>query len=74
MGQLRQTTTIPHAPTGRILIAAGAPRVSADAMAAFSEVLHELGLKIAKNAALISRHAGRKTIHDGDIKLAAKQL
>lgn len=74
MGQYRNTTTIPHAPTGRMLLAAGAQRVSADAMAAFSEVIHELGLKISKRAAEISRHAGRKTIHEGDIKLAAKQL
>lgn len=54
-------------------MAAGAKRVSADAMDAFSEVLHEIGLKIAKNAAEVSRHAGRKTVHESDIRLAAKQ-
>lgn len=73
VGNIRKTSTIPHAPTGRILMAAGAKRVSADAMDAFSEVLHNYGIKVAKRAAEIAAHSGRKTIHEGDIKLAAQQ-
>ncbi|HLC66009.1 MAG TPA: histone [Candidatus Nanoarchaeia archaeon] len=74
MGDIRTTTTIPQAPTGRILTAAGAERVSADAMAAFSQVLHSLGLKLSQRAAEISKHAGRKTIQESDIRLAARQI
>lgn len=55
-------------------MAAGAKRVSADAMDAFSDVLQELAEKISRDAAEIAKHTGRKTIHDADIKLAAKQL
>ena len=44
-----------------------------DAADAFTEILIERALKIASQAAEISRHAGRKTVNEGDIKLAAKQ-
>ncbi len=69
----RKITTIPRAPVGRILMKAGAKRVSADAADAFTEILIEKAGKIASRAAEISKHAGRKTVNEGDIKLAAKQ-
>lgn len=69
----RNISTIPKAPMARILMNAGAKRVSQDAVDAFSEVLTEMTEKIAKRAAEIAKHSGRKTIHEGDIKLAAKQ-
>ena len=68
----RKTTTIPKASVGRILAKAGAKRISDDGAAAFSEALTELGLKISKRANEIAKHAGRKTIHEEDIKLAAR--
>ena len=68
----RKTSTIPKASVERILIKAGAKRVSADAVDAFTDVLTDLAIRISKKANDISRHAGRKTIHDGDVKLAAK--
>lgn len=73
MAQQRQTSVIPKAPCGRILMAAGAKRVSQNAMDAFSDVIHGIADGIAKKALEISKHTGRKTIHEGDIKLAAKQ-
>ncbi len=68
----RHTSTIPKAAVARILMKAGAKRVSQDAVDALTEVLIDLGIKISKKAAEISKHTGRKTIHEGDIKLAAK--
>ena len=69
----RKITTIPRAPVGRILMKAGAKRVSADAADAFTEILIEKALKIASQAAEISKHSGRKTVNEGDVKLAARQ-
>lgn len=69
----RKITTIPRAPVGRILMKAGAKRVSQDAMNAFTEILTELTEKIAAQAAKIAKHSGRKTVNEGDIRLAAKQ-
>ena len=68
----RKTSTIPKASVARIIMKAGAKRVAADGANALAEVLTEIALKIAKRAGEISKHAGRKTIHEEDIKLAAK--
>jgi len=69
----RKITVIPRAPVGRILMRAGAKRVSANAMDTFTEILTELTEKIATQAAKISKHSGRKTVNEGDVRLAAKQ-
>ena len=73
MAQQRKTSIIPKAPVARILVNAGAKRVSAAAAKAFSEVIHETALKIAENAAEIAKHSGRKTVKSGDIKIAARR-
>jgi DNA-binding protein len=69
----RKITVIPKAPFGRILMKAGAKRVSADAVDSFMEIITEMTESIATQATKISKHAGRKTIHEGDVRLAAKQ-
>ena len=69
----RKTSTIPKAPVGRILINAGAKRVSASAVNAFTGVLKNVAEKIGTQAVKIAKHSGRKTVQEGDIKLAAKQ-
>ncbi len=69
----RKTSTIPKAPVGRILINAGAKRVSQSAIDVFTESLTEIAEKIATQSAKIAKHSGRKTVKAGDIKLAAKQ-
>ena len=69
----RKVSTIPKAPVGRILMKAGAKRVSQEAVNAFTEILTEMTEKIAAKAAEISKHSGRKTVHESDVKLAAKQ-
>ncbi|MBI5393616.1 NFYB/HAP3 family transcription factor subunit [Candidatus Woesearchaeota archaeon] len=64
---------IPRAPVARILMRAGAKRVSADATDAFADVIQEITENIAVQAAKVSRHAGRKTVNEEDIKIAVKQ-
>jgi histone H3/H4 len=71
MGQ-RRTNIIPKAPVARILMKSGAKRVSSDAATIFAEVLEEIAEDIATQAVKISIHSGRKTVHEGDVKLAAK--
>lgn len=73
MAQQRKTKVIPNAPVARILMNAGAKRVSAKAADVFSDVLHDIAMKIAERAAMIAKHSGRKTVHEGDVKLAARR-
>lgn len=68
----RKGTTIPKASVARMLFKAGAKRVSDDAVSTLTEKLTDIAIQISKKANDISKHAGRKTIHEGDIKLAAK--
>ncbi|NQV08700.1 NFYB/HAP3 family transcription factor subunit [Candidatus Woesearchaeota archaeon] len=63
---------IPRAPIGRILENAGARRVSMEAMEAFAQFLEDRGAEIAEKAVRIAKHSGRKTVHDGDVRLAVK--
>ena len=63
---------MPKAPVGRILFRAGAKRVSQPATDTFAEVLREVAEEIATKAVQIAKHSGRKTVQEGDIKLAAR--
>ena len=69
----KRTNIIPKAPMARILMNAGAKRVSADGVDAFTELLQETAEKIGAKAAEIAKHSGRKTVQGEDIKLAARQ-
>ncbi|MBT5023041.1 histone family protein [Candidatus Woesearchaeota archaeon] len=69
----RKVNIVPKAPVARILMNAGAKRVSADAVDAFADVIQEIAENIGTQAVRISKHSGRKTVQEGDIKLAAKQ-
>jgi len=68
----RKISTIPKASVARILVKAGAKRVSQDAVDAFTEVLTDIAVRISKKAFDIAKHTGRKTVHEGDVRLAAK--
>ena len=70
----RKRTIIPKAPLGRILLKAGAKRISDDALEAFSEILSDLGAEISEQASKIAKHSGRKTVLKQDVMLAAKQM
>ncbi len=68
----RKGSTIPKASVARLMVKAGAKRVSADGVDALTEVLTERAIQIATKANEIAKHTGRKTVHEGDIKLAVK--
>jgi histone H3/H4 len=72
MAQQRKTTIIPKASAARILIKAGAKRVSAPAAEEFSQLLQSIGEEISGHAVKIAKHSGRKTVHAGDIRVAVK--
>jgi DNA-binding protein len=61
------------AAADRIIRKASGLRVSDDASKALADYLEEVGMKLAGDAALFSKHAKRKTITDEDIKLAIKK-
>jgi histone H3/H4 len=63
---------IPKAPVGRIIMKVGAKRVSASAVNAFTEVINNTAEEIASQAVKIAKHSGRKTVQEGDVKLASK--
>ena len=68
----KRPNIIPKAPLARILMNAGAKRVSASSLDAFAEVLQERSEKMCSSAVRIAKHSGRKTVNDEDIRLAAK--
>ena len=51
---------------------AGAQRVGEDACEELSEFLIDYATAISKKANEIAKHAKRKTVNAGDVKLAAK--
>ena len=70
---VRKVNIVPKAPVARILMNAGAKRVSADAVDAFADVIQEISESIGTQAVRIAKHSGRKTVQEGDVKLASKQ-
>lgn len=64
---------IPLASMERIMVSAGAERVSEDAKAALQRICEELAKKYGERAAKYAEHAGRKTVKDEDVKLAVRQ-
>ena len=73
MAGVKRNTIIPKAPVARILLNAGAKRVSADAVDEFVDVLSTIAEEISVQSVKIAKHSGRKTIQEGDVRLAAKQ-
>ena len=68
----KRTAAIPKAAAVRILMDAGAKRVSDDAAEALAEILEEKAEAIAEKSVRIAAHSGRKTVMDSDVKLAVK--
>ena len=68
----KRPNIIPKSPISRILLNAGAKRVSAESVDAFTQVLQDISEKIAVRAVQLAKHSGRKTVQDSDVKLAAK--
>lgn len=64
---------ISNATVDRLMRKAGARRVSEGATKAMAEVVEEKALAIAAEAVKLAEHAGRKTVRDVDIRLAARR-
>ena len=64
---------IPLAPAARLLQNAGAKRVSNKAAEEFSQVIEDIAEDIGERAVRIAKHSGRKTVQDGDVRLASRQ-
>lgn len=58
----------------RIMKKSGAERVSDDAADELRKILEEVAERIARQAAELSTHAGRKTIKPEDIRFASKNV
>lgn len=67
-------TELPLAAVDRIIRKASGRRVSENAAQALAEILEEIGIKIAREASTLAEHAGRRTVRDSDIRLAAKRV
>lgn len=65
---------LPVAAIERIIRKGGAKRVGESAAVALAEILEERGIEIAAEAAKLAEHAGRRTVRDVDIRLAAKRV
>lgn len=65
---------LPVAAIDRVIRKSGAKRVSEGAAIELAEVLEERALSIASEAAKLAEHAGRRTVRDVDIRLAAKRV
>lgn len=66
-------TELPLAAVDRIIRKASGIRVSGSAAKELAEHLEEVGMRVSQEASLYSKHAGRKTITDEDIRLVLKK-
>lgn len=67
-------TTLPIAAITRIAKKNGAERVGSDAAIALTEKAEDYIANLAKEANRLAIHAGRKTIKEEDIELAAQSV
>lgn len=63
---------LPLAAMEKILKRCGAERVSDKAKVALKNIIEDKADEIAATAVRLAKHAGRKTVKAGDIKLATK--
>ena len=64
---------LPLAAVDRIIRKAAGIRVSESAAKELAVYLEEEGMKVAQQASVFSKHAGRKTVTDEDIRLSLKK-
>ena len=64
--------TFPLAPLEKIARKAGAERVSVSAVEALRDAILDVAEVVAMDAVAASKHAGRVTVKEADIKLAVK--
>lgn len=71
---VKEKEKLPLAPLERILRKAGAKRVSKSATKEFAIKLSDYAYRLSAEAAVLARHAGRKTIIDADVRMARKKI
>jgi len=64
---------LPLAAIKRIAKKSGVRRISKSAVKLILEATEEIGLEIAREAAIAARHAKRRTIKASDIKIASNK-
>lgn len=67
-------SVLPKLPFERLMKKAGAKRVSEEALDEMAKILEEKMTEIAKEAAMLAKHAGRKTILEEDVRIARKKF
>ncbi len=70
----KEKKELPLAPLERILRKAGAKRVSKGAVREFSNRLYDYATRLSAEAAMLAKHAGRKTIIDSDVNMAKRKV
>jgi histone H3/H4 len=70
---VKNVTGFARARVEKLIRTAGAFRVSAGAIDRLNEILTDYGMNLAKYSVEISRHNGRKTVKESDVKLAAER-
>jgi histone H3/H4 len=65
---------LPKLPFERLMKRAGAKRVSDEALEEMAKVLEDKLGEVAKEATLLAKHAGRKTILEEDVRIARKKI
>jgi histone H3/H4 len=65
---------LPKQPFERILKKAGARRVSQGALEEMALVVEEKIYKIAEEAVILAKHAGRKTLLAEDVRMARRKF
>jgi len=65
---------LPLAPLERLLRLSGAKRVSKGAVREFASVVADYAHDLSAEAAVLAKHAGRKTIIDADVRMAKRKM
>ena len=65
---------LPIAPVERLIRNSGADRVSSDAARELADFLEKYAMEISGKALKYSKHAGRKTVTQEDIRLALGEI
>ncbi|MBL7170118.1 MAG: NFYB/HAP3 family transcription factor subunit [Candidatus Aenigmarchaeota archaeon] len=65
---------LPLAPLERLLRKAGAKRVSKGAVKEFAAVIADYAYDLSSEAAVLAKHAGRKTIINSDVRMARRRM
>lgn len=64
--------SLPLAPIKRVAKNAGVERISEEAVEEIEEIVREIAEDLARDAIVATKHAGRVTVKERDIKLVCR--